>query len=226
MVYLGLTCAATAGQCPARMEGKDRTPVIGLLGGIGSGKSAVAAELSKLGCGVVDADKIGHELLGAPEIQRRLRRQWGRGIFTERGDVDRGALGRIVFADPDQLEVLQRILHPKMGRRIGERIEQLRAQPGIPAVVLDAAVLLEAGWDRVCTHLLFVQAGPKQRYRRAAVQRGWEREQWRRREKSQISLDIKAAKCDYSIDNSSTVSHLVEQVRQVFDSIVRTANRP
>lgn len=199
-------------------------PVIGVVGGIGAGKSTAAAELVELGCILVDADVIGHELLGEAEVQQALRRRWGEGVFTPEGHVDRKAVASRVFADPAELAALNRIMHPRIGRRMQRRVADALADPGAAGVVVDAAVLLEAGWDDLCTHLVFVAAGDEQRCRRASEQRGWDRRTWRQREKSQISLDKKLAKCDYTVDNSSSASRLREQIRQLFYQLVRAGD--
>ncbi len=191
-------------------------PVIGIIGGIGSGKSTVATEMAALGCLIVNADVIGHELLTEPDIQDQLRSRWGERVFTDEGDVNRPVLSEIVFSDPEELEALNGILHPPIGRRIGQQIEAALADESVPAVVLDAALILEAGWDKYCSSLIFVSARAKTRQERTQAQRNWDAGHWRLREKTQISLDKKARKCEYKVDNSSTATCLREQVRQVF----------
>lgn len=198
-------------------------PVVGILGGIGAGKSRVAAELEALGWARVDADAIGHELLADPAVRRAVRRRWGAGVFGPGGQVDRKALAEIVFADPAELEALNALMHPRIRRRMARRIRRARADARVAGVVVDAAVLLEAGWDDLCTHLVFVSAPDRLRARRAASDRGWTRRDWRRREKSQISLDIKAARCDYKLENSSSASRLREQVRLLNRQLVHAA---
>jgi len=194
-------------------------PVLGIVGGIGAGKSTAAAELAALGCVRVDGDAIGHELLGDREVLREIRRRWPAGVVGPDGRVDREALARRVFADPAELEALNAILHPRIRRRLAERIAAARRDPAARGIVVDAAVLLEAGWDEFCTHLVFVSAPEERRLERVSAQRGWGRRTWMQREKSQISLDKKAAKCDYTIDNRSSVSRLREQIRQLLHRI-------
>jgi dephospho-CoA kinase len=194
-------------------------PVIGILGGVGAGKSTVAAELARLGCEVIDADAIGHELLKDQDAQKLLRDQWGPEIFSADGQVDRPALAAKVFGDPEALARLNRILHPRIRERIGLLIEQARRCGVAPAVALDAAVLLEAGWDEFCTHCIFVRTGDELRAARAAG-RGWDRRAWRLRENSQISLDTKAGRCEYTVENSSSAPHLREQVRRIYQNII------
>jgi len=183
-------------------------PVIGIVGGIGAGKSTAAAEFAALGCPLIDGDVIGHELLSDSDVLRRIGQAWPEGIIGADGQVDRKALASRVFADPAELERLNRILHPRIRRRMARQIAEAQRDPAVPGVVVDAADL--------CTHLVFVSAPARERQKRASRRRGWTRETWRRREKSQISLDRKAAKCDYTIDNCLSVPHLREQIRQLF----------
>jgi dephospho-CoA kinase len=209
---------------PSRAK-KAEKPVLGLVGGIGAGKSTVAAELGRLGCAVIDGDAIGHQLLAEPAVRRRLRERWGEGIFRPDGTVDRQRLGQIVFADRRELEAINAILHPRIRRRIAEAIDRAQADPATPAVVVDAAVLLEAGWQDLCTALVFVEADERTRARRLAEGRGWDAAARAMREKLQISLDKKRRKCHYSIVNRSSVSHLSEQIRSLFRDIIRSAER-
>ena len=194
-------------------------PVIGIVGGVGAGKSTAAAELVRLGCALIDGDAIGHELLCLPDVIARLRGRWGEVIFMPDGVVDRESLGRIVFADPAERRVLDEILHPLIRRSMARRIAELSDRPEVKAVVIDAAVLFEAGWDDLCTHLVFVDCPAEARARQVLLGRRWDRATWAAREKSQFSLDKKARMCDYMLSNSSSVSHLVEQVRSFFCEI-------
>jgi len=134
--------------------------------------------------------------------------------------VDRGALGGIVFSDKRQLEALNRILHPLIRREIRGRIGLARRKKAVRAVVLDAAVMIEAGWDDMCTNLVFVRAPRRERMRRVLSRRRWDAPGFLRREKSQISLDTKKRKCYFVIDNSSSLARLREQVREIFSRLV------
>ncbi len=196
-----------------------RKPVIGILGGVGAGKSTVARELAALGCEIIDGDAIGHELLERPDVRTQLREQWGDGIFGSDGSVSREAVGKLVFGDRRDLDRLNGILHPRIRREIVRRISEARA--AVPAIVLDAAVLLEAGWDDLCDVLVYVDAPEHLRAQRVRRERQWDEELWRQREKSQISLDKKAARCKYTIVNSSYVPRMSDQVRRVFHEILQ-----
>jgi dephospho-CoA kinase len=204
---------------------RKRKPVIGLVGGVGSGKSAAAAELAALGCAVIDADAIGHQVLRLPEVVRRVQARWGPSVVEHAAAgaaVNREALADVVFNDPAELAALNDIVWPHIGAQISERIDDLMSRPDVAAVVLDAAVMFEAGWDAVCTHLVFVDAGEQVR-RNRAIERGMSERQWRLREKSQIPLDTKRLACQYTVDNSFSVSRLREQVRDTFRRILQEA---
>ncbi len=203
-----------------------RKPVIGIVGGIGAGKSMVAREFGSLGCDVIDADAIGHDLLADSQVQCKLRERWGDGIFAPDGSVDRSALGAIVFAEASELSALNAILHPQIRLRMEAQIAESADRDDVYAVVLDAAVLFEAGWNELCSHIVFVDSSADHRFARVCDQRGWDEETWLARENSQLSLDIKAQMCDYNIGNSSSVSRPVEQIRRIFDLIVSASDNP
>src|SRR5688572_18371029 len=119
-------------------------PVIGLLGGIGSGKSAVAAELAKHGGGLINADQFGHEALRQPPIKEQVVARFGSDIIAAGGAIDRKKLGAKVFADVNELRALEAIVFPFIGRRIREEIDPARRRDDVRFIVLDAAVMLEA----------------------------------------------------------------------------------
>ncbi len=193
--------------------------VIGIVGGVGAGKTVVADEFVRLGCVKIDADLIGHELLSCEEVQAELRQRWGDDVFAGAGEVDRRKLGNIVFCDECELQELNRIMHPRIRKRIEERIGQIVAAGTCKAVVLDAAVLFEAGWNDLCTSVVFVESDGELRSNRVLSERGWAKKVWADREKSQFSLDRKRLVCDYVIDNRSSISCLQTQVHEVFQKI-------
>lgn len=199
-------------------------PVIGIVGGVGAGKSTVAEEFVRLGCVRIDADVVGHELLTQDDVRQEIRTRWGEAVFDEAGQVDRPALARIVFDRDADLAALNEIMHPRIGVALARRVPRALAEADATGVVLDAAVLLEAGWDRLCTALVYVDTPADVRAQRVRAQRGWDEAQWRAREKKQNSLDTKAARCEYTVDNSSGVSHLRKQVRRIFSLLTRPAN--
>lgn len=196
--------------------------VIGVVGGIASGKSAVAEHFRRLGAEVLSADWIGHEVLREAAVQRAIRERWGEAAFDPHGRVDRGSLAQIVFAPPPEGPrerlYLEQITHPRIGKRLQERIAELAQGNGPKAVVLDAAVLFEAGWDALCEKIVFVEAPRSQRQQRALL-RGWSEAEFSAREAAQESLDAKRQRADWVIDNSGSPENTFSQVQQIWRSL-------
>lgn len=190
-------------------------PVIGVIGGIGSGKSRVAAELVLHGGYLIAGDPLGHEGLRQPEIRQQVLQRWGTDILKETGEIDRRKLGRIVFANPEELRYLEGLLFPYIGRRIREEIVRARQNPQVRFIVLDAAVLLEAGWNNAVNYLVFVETRPEVRLERLLRNRGWTEMELRQRESNQMSLEEKKAHADAVIDNSGPEDALALQIEQV-----------
>ncbi|MCX7407569.1 MAG: dephospho-CoA kinase [Planctomycetota bacterium] len=187
-----------------------RIPVIGVVGGIGSGKSAVAREVASLAnVHVIDADRLGHEALLDSDVKLALRRQFGESIFDATGEVHRSSLARCVFGDGESYRTarhaLEQIVHPEIARRITTEIAQAEAV-GQEAVLLDAAVLLEAGWRRLCDAVVFIDAPEELRLQRVQQRSGWTREEFHRREASQLGLTEKRRQCDAVIVNATDVT--------------------
>jgi dephospho-CoA kinase len=201
-------------------------PVIGLVGGVGSGKSTVADLLAEMGLARIDGDRIGHEILARPEVRRQVIERFGPDVLDAEGAIDRKLLGRAAFADPDRLAELNAIMQPRIRAQIERRIAAARQDPEVPAVVLDAAILLEAGWDDLCSDRVFIRSDEAQRLDRVGKDRGWDEAVWREREKSQFAVDRKAAACSYELDNRSSVSNLPARVRELFQRILHPADPP
>ena len=197
--------------------------VVGLVGGIGSGKSTVANLFVELGATTIDADKIGHEILRKREVLDAVREEWGKSVFDENGWIERRELAKIVFSNsPDgkqSLARLEAITHPHIHDELASQLELFRQQH-VPIAVLDAPVLLKAGWHLLCDHLVFVDCPLDQRIARVAS-RGWDASELQRREDSQWPLADKRAACDLVVDNSQGVQRTHLQVNQLVDSWAR-----
>lgn len=194
---------------------------LGLLGGVASGKSLVSRQLADLGAVVLDADRAGHEALLLPRIEEAARQHWGDAVFGPDGHIDRSRLARIVFAPPPdgprERKFLEELTHPEIGRRLAAQVEALKASP--PMAVLDAALILEAGWDKLCDCYAFVDAPQEVRLARA-LHRGWTEGDFAAREAAQESLHSKRARADLHIDNSGSVEHTQGQVQRLWQFLV------
>jgi dephospho-CoA kinase len=196
-------------------------PVIGLVGGIGAGKSRVAEAFARRGARVVSGDALAHEALRQPEVKEQVVRRWGARMLDDKGEVQRRLLAAVVFADPEELKALEAMVHPWIKTRIRAEVDAARADALVRLIVLDAAVMLEAGWHDVCDRLVFIDAPRDARRRRVAEQRGWKAEDLEAREAAQLPLTAKAAHADHTIDNSASLEHLERQV----DELVRRWGR-
>ena len=195
-------------------------PVIGLSGGIGSGKSAVAKILAQLGCVVTDSDADGRRALRDPSIRSTLVDWWRETILDADGEIDRSAVAGIVFNDRAQRRRLERLTHPWIEAR---RREQWAAAPAdAPALVIDAPLLFEAGLHEECDAVVFVAADRGVRLDRLRETRGWDEVELSRREDSQMPLDEKRARADYVIENNGGLGLLKEQCRQTLSDIVNS----
>ena len=194
-------------------------PVVGLAGGIGSGKSTVAAILAEQGAAVIVLDRMGHEELEDPEVLSTIQEWWGNQVLKPGGGADRRVIRGIVADDKDQRERLERLLHPRIAHRSEELLTRYRADPTVRAVVWDAPLLFEVGLDKRCDCVIFVEAEEEARIRRVADQRGWSAEDLRRMEKLQKPLDFKKKMSDYVVSNSD-FDDLRRQVEDVFSKIL------
>lgn len=186
------------------------TPVIGFVGGVGSGKSTLARWVAaQLDAGIIDADAVGHQVLLIDDVRSRLRKEFGDSVFDHTGQIDRPALSRLVFGEDDfhreARRRLEAIVHPEIRRMIESRIQEFRTQPGCPCILLDAAVLFEAGWQDECDWVIFVDAPRAVRQERAAA-RGWDAETHRRREASQLPLEQKQQLSDFTVCNAGDIA--------------------
>jgi dephospho-CoA kinase len=198
--------------------------ILGLLGGVASGKSLVARQLAELGAVVLDADRAGHEALRLPGVEAAARQRWGNAVFGQDGHIDRGRLAKIVFAPPPEgpkeREFLEELTHPEIGRQLAAQVEAMGTSPNTPPLaVLDAALILEAGWDRLCNCMAFIDVPREVRLARA-LQRGWTEADFAAREAAQESLHSKRARADVIIDNSGSLVHTQGQVQRLWQFLV------
>lgn len=194
------------------MSHASKKPILGILGGIGSGKSTVAAELARRGGFLIVGDHLGHEALRQRDIRDKVAERFGREVLDEQGNVERRKLGALVFADPAELQALEELVFPFIERRIREEIAVGQQNNQARFIVLDAAVMLEAGWAKVCDKLIFVDAPRSVRLERLAQKHGWNEKEVDEREQMQLDLSVKKAKADFVIDNGQASANVADHV--------------
>ncbi len=192
-------------------------PVIGLTGGVGSGKSSVARIMAEEGCLVCDSDALARQAFNDPAIRDAMLSWWGAGVAAPDGAVDRAKVAAIVFADPAERARLEALTHPW----IEARRERLFAAPppGTRALVIDAPLLLEAGLRDRCDVIVFVDSPLEMRLSRVREARAWDAAEHARREAAQWPLDRKRAAADHVVRNDGSPESLRAQVRAVLDRV-------
>ena len=190
--------------------------LIGLTGNIATGKSAVLRMLKRLGAKVIDADALVYQLMakGTPVWQAILD-EFGEGILGPEGEIDRGKLGAIVFADAEVLKRLEAIVHPAVTARVDELIRQATE----PVVVVEAIKLIEAGWHRTCDALWVVTCSREQQLERLMRTRKLSREEALLRIEAQPPQEDKIALADVVIDNSGSLKETREQVEREWERL-------
>lgn len=211
------------------MSGREYVPVVALVGGVGSGKSAVARFLESGGLDSslrfvdVNADEAGHEALTRSNVKEQIRNRFGADVFAANGEVSRPALAAEVFGDTDAHRTarsdLEAIVHPVIRETLETQIEEVRTSGVADVVLLDAAVLLEAGWQDVCDAVVFIDTPRETRVRRVFEQRRWNEETLVARESSQLDLETKRRSSDAVIDNSGPLDESAAQLLKVIESV-------
>lgn len=196
-----------------------KPPVIGLIGGIGSGKSTVGSILETLGCIVACADDNANAIIERSEIQEQLVRWWGEDVLLHDGNVDKKAIASIVFKDDAQRLRLEALLHPLIYQMQEEQFAL--ADSHTQGLVIDAPLLIEAGLDTMCEALVFVDAALETRQKRVIKGRGWSVDEIIRRESTQLPLDTKRKKADYVVINEGNLDEVQKQVKQILEDIQR-----
>ena len=192
-------------------------PVIGLVGGIGSGKSAVGEILAELGCVVSNSDRAAHECLEEPSVVTMLVTRWGDRVLSISGSPDRSVIASIVFTDDAERTWLESVLHPMVNHRRRVAFESL--DPNTPGFVIDAPLLFEAGIDSECDAIFFVDAPLDQRLKRVVTSRGWSEENLMAREARQMPLKEKRARATDLISNDGSIEDLRSLVVSAFERI-------
>lgn len=192
--------------------------MIGLTGGIGSGKSTVSKMLAELGAPILDADKIAHTTYAAGgSAYNEVVAAFGDKILAPDGSVDRTKLGPIVFADPAQLQRLTSIVWPRTFDRIRELVAELRQKGETHPIVIEAAILIEANWQSMCDEIWLVRASKERVIERIERDRGMKPEQTEARIRAQLSDDERVKHANLVIENEDSLNELREVVTRVWE---------
>lgn len=191
--------------------------VIGLTGGIACGKSTVSKILAELGAAVIDADMIAREVMrkGTP-VWQEVKETFGDEYLLPDGEIDRKKLGELVFSNPEALKKLNSITHPAIQKRVLSEIERLKLMSCYKAVVVDAALLIEAGWYDMVDEVWLVVADREAQIERLMKRNGLTRQQALNRINSQMAQEIKMRYADKIIDNSDGLEYTRKQVEQLW----------
>lgn len=201
---------------------------IGLVGGVASGKSLAAECLVDLGAVHLDADRTGHDVLvDDAEVRQTIVDRWGEGVLAADKSLDRSAIARRVFAQNKagqaDRQFLEALVHPRIGNRLDEKRKDAAAA-GKSAVVLDAPLLLEAGWGKLCDVVLMIDSSRDLRLSRAKT-RGWTESEFNRREASQWPIDKKRREADVVVENNGTADGLRNAVASFWAQYVAPSKK-
>ncbi|MDO8669927.1 MAG: dephospho-CoA kinase [Dehalococcoidia bacterium] len=193
--------------------------VIGLTGGIASGKSTISSMLANLDATIIDADKVGHEAYQPHSlVWEEVVAAFGRDILKENEEIDRPKLGSVVFRDPAAMLKLNGIMHPRMLEMMRQRIDKLK-QEGVQLVVIEAAILIEAKWTPLADEVWVVYIPEEVAIQRLISRNGFSPEQARDRVRSQMPIDEKAKLADVVVDNNRALSEVEIEVRAVLAGV-------
>lgn len=196
---------------------------VGLTGGLACGKSFVGETLAELGCQVLQADRLGHEvLLPGGEAYAAVAREFGSSVLGESGEIDRRALAAQVFGKPERLELLNSLVHPPVLRREEEWLAQVAAENPSGVAVVEAAILIETGSYKRFDKLIVVSCGREQQVQRFMKREGASREEALARLSRQMPVEEKLKFADFVIDTSGTKEETARQARAVYELLRRT----
>jgi len=193
--------------------------VIGLLGGIGSGKSTVAKIFEELGAAVVDADEITAKCLALEEVVAGIREAFGNQVVDQTGHIDRQALAERIFSDETERQKLHALIHPEIIARMRRLLDETRRKHAGWLIVIDAPLLLESQFRASCHDLILVRALRASRIERVVSTRGWDAAEVDKRESFQTPLEVKEAAATRCIDNDGSPTDLEKAVRSVYAAL-------
>ena len=194
--------------------------ILGILGGIGSGKSTVTGMFAELGAETLDADAVAHELIEREDTKSVLRKWWGDEIIAEDGTVDRTRVAEKVFSDAEELVRLEKLIHPEVRVRIEEKIAEFKKSEG-RFLVLDVPLLASSPLRDFCDEIVYVNSTEELRETRVKL-RGWSPGELRRREARQAPESDKKNIANSVINNSGSLNETRRQVEDLYESLLAT----
>lgn len=199
---------------------------VGLTGGLASGKSFVGREFERLGCAVLQADKLGHRILADdPGALQEVVREFGRGVLDDSGAIDRKALGAAVFSDKGSLERLNAIIHPRVFERLDRFFVDIEARDPDAVAMVEAAIMVESGSYRRYQRLVLTACPQEMQIERFVMREGATREEAESRIARQLPLDKKRKYADFVIDTSGAKETTLGQVQEVYGKLRAEAAR-
>ncbi|MDR3108138.1 MAG: dephospho-CoA kinase [Planctomycetaceae bacterium] len=190
--------------------------LLAITGGICSGKTTVSAMFAQLGAEVVDLDKVGHKALEVPDVITTLQKRWGEKVMTDANQISRRAVAEVVFADETELKFLESLIHPLIEKNVNERTLQAKRE-NKPAVLLDAPLLFEVGWDRMVDIVLFADCPEHIRLQRAK-KRNWTEIEFQQRTSQQIPAEEKRKMSNIVFDTSQPKEAVASDVERFWKS--------
>ena len=194
--------------------------IIGITGGVGAGKSEILSYIRKhYACRIYLADEVAHKVKEKGEACYELLVQlMGTGILAEDGQIDKAKMAAVIFADEDILKKVNEIVHPKVQEYILDRMEEASKDPEVELFFIEAALLIEAGYQSFVDELWYIHADKDVRRKRLAQSRGYSPEKIEQIMESQLSDEIFAKTCDFTIDNSGKIEDSYRQIREKLEA--------
>ncbi|MCX7738475.1 MAG: dephospho-CoA kinase [Hydrogenothermaceae bacterium] len=191
--------------------------MIGLTGGIGTGKSTVESIFQELGAYVIDADKVVHLLYTEEDVKEKIRQLFGEEVFSEK-EVDRKKISKVVFSDTEKRRALEQLMHPKVERRIKDWLEDLKEKDKDAIVIVSVPLMIETGSYKRYEKVVLVYA-PREKQIERLLKKGYTLEEAINRIEAQMDIEEKLKFADYVIMNTSTIQNLRKEVEKVFNDI-------
>ncbi len=194
--------------------------VIGITGGIASGKSTISKILKEMGAYIIDADEIGREVVQKGEkAYNEIVRYFGDDILLDSGEINRKKLGNIVFSDPEELKVLNDITHPEIVERISEKVDDLKKNE-VRTIVIDAAILFEMGLNKHCDSIWLIQTDRETQLNRLMERDRFDSKNAQNRIKRQHENENNIAFADVIINNDKSLDEIKEEVKEIWDKTI------